>query len=119
MLVANFAETPADQLERFFPRRRRQLAIVANERRRETFFVVGKIEAVAALDAEKVIVDAALVAIVAANDLHPSIAAAHAQRGLAAVAAVRADGADMMHLPRTSLVAVRARGERADRADVD
>src|ERR1700719_1176387 len=32
---------------------------------------------------------------------------------------MRADGADVCHLPRTRLIAVRAAGERAYRADVD
>ena len=45
--------------------------------------------------------------------------AAHAQSGLASIAAMRADGAHVLHLPRPRLVAIRARGERADRADVD
>ena len=44
---------------------------------------------------------------------------AHAERGLAAVRAVRADGADVVHLPGPRLVAVGAAGERAHRADVD
>ena len=45
--------------------------------------------------------------------------AAHAERGLAAVAAMRADGGDVVHLPRARLVAIGAGGERADRADID
>ena len=81
--------------------------------------MVGKVESVAALDAEEVAVDAALVAIVAANDLHAVIGAAHAEGGLASVAAVRADGGDVIHLPRAGLVAIGAGGERADGADVD
>ncbi len=44
---------------------------------------------------------------------------ARAERGLAAVGAVRADGADVRHLPGPRLVAINAAGERADRADVD
>ncbi len=55
------------------------------------------------------------VAIVAADDL----VVAHAQRGLAAVRAMRADGADVLHFPRPRLVAIDAAGERAHRADVD
>ena len=82
-------------------------------------WIVGEVEGVASLDAQEVAVDAALVAIVAAHNLHAGIGAAHAQRGLAAVAAMRADGADVLHLPRPRLVAISAGGERADRADVD
>ena len=49
----------------------------------------------------------------------PSVIGAHAERGLAAVAAMRADGGDVVHLPRAGLVAIGAGGQRADRADVD
>src|SRR5262249_40043791 len=44
---------------------------------------------------------------------------APAKRRLAAIRAVRADRADVLHLPRTRLVAVDAAGQRAHRADVD
>ena len=81
--------------------------------------MVREVEGVATLDAKKVVVDAALVAIVAADDLHARIATPDAQRGLAAVATVVADCADVVHLPGTGLVAIRSRGERADRADID
>ena len=119
ILVANLGELLPDQLKRFFPGGRSQLAILANQRLRQPLFMIREIEGVAALDAEKISVDAALVAVVAAHNLHAGIGAPHAQRGLAAVAAVRADGADVLHLPRPRLVAIRAGGERADRADVD
>src|ERR1019366_6028520 len=58
-------------------------------------------------------------AVVAAHDLHAGVSAADAQRGFAAVAAMRADGADVFHLPGPGLVAIGTRGERADRADVN
>ncbi len=44
---------------------------------------------------------------------------AHAQRGLAAVGAVRADGGNVLHFPGARLVAIRAAGERAYGANVD
>ena len=86
---------------------------------RQPVFVIGEIEAVSALDAEEIAVRAALVAIVATNDFHASVGAPHAERRLAAVTAVGADRADMLHLPRTRFVPIRARCERAHRADVD
>src|SRR5208282_5715418 len=117
--VANVAKPFADQFKSFFPGRRRQLAVFANERLGEAFFVVRKVKCVAALDAEEIVIDPALVAIVPAHDLHAGVAAANAQRGLASVAAVGADRTHVVHLPRTRLVAVSAGGERTDRANVD
>src|SRR6267154_189498 len=81
--------------------------------------MIREIKCVTALDAEEISVGSTLVAIVAAHDLHPSVGASHAQRGLASIAAVRADAADVLHLPRPRLVAIRAGGERTHRADVD
>ena len=81
--------------------------------------MLGEVEGVASLDAQEIAVDAALVAIVAAHNLHAGFGAAYAQRRLAAVAAMRADGADVIHLPGTRLVTIGADGERADRAYVD
>src|ERR1700676_5551352 len=74
-----------------------------------------EVECVAALDAQEFAIDTGVVAVVAANDL----VVAHAQRGLASVRAVGADGTDVLHFPRTRLVSIGAAGERADRADVD
>ena len=92
-----------------------QLAVDAHQGRLQALGVIVEIEGVASLDAEELAVDAAAVAIVAADDL----VVARAQRGLAAIAAVRADGADVGHFPGARLVAVGAAGERADRADID
>src|SRR3981081_2453650 len=78
-----------------------------------------KVESVAALDAQEIAIDPALVAVVTADDLRAGVAAAHAERRLASVPAVGADRAHMFHLPRTRLVAIGARSKRADRADVD
>src|ERR1019366_6213569 len=80
---------------------------------------VGEVEGVAPLDAEEVAIDAALVAVVAAHDLHARVGAAGPPRGFATVAAVGADGAHVLHLPGTRLVTISTRGERADRADVN
>ncbi len=81
--------------------------------------MVREIKGVAAFDAEKVSINAALIAIVSAHNVHSSIGAQHTERGLASVAAVGARGSHVLHLPRTRLIAIRSRGQRADRTDVD
>src|ERR1700694_2456399 len=78
-----------------------------------------KVKSVASLDAQEIAVDPTLVTVVTADDLRAGFAPAHAQRGLASIPAVGADRAHVVHLPRTRLVAIGARGERADRTDVD
>src|SRR6266481_7127870 len=78
-----------------------------------------KVKCVAALDAQEIAIDPALVPVVAPDDLRAGVALAHAQRRLASVPAMGSDGAHVVYLPRTRLITVRARGERADRADVD
>ena len=87
----------------------------AQHGRLQAFRMLDEIESVAALDAQKFAVDAAAVAIVAANDL----VVADAQRGAAAVGAMRADGADVLHFPGPRLITINAAGERAHRTDVD
>src|SRR5258708_9683888 len=119
VFVANFSKLLSDHRKGFFPRRRNQLAFFSNKRLREALFVIRKIEGVTAFDAEKVAVRAALVAIVAANDFHAGVGTANAQRGLATIATMSANGSDMRHLPRASLVAIRPGSECADGADVD
>src|SRR4051812_1666537 len=119
MLFAGFLEFLSNQLKRFFPCSRRQLPIFADQGLRQTIFMVSKIESVAALDTQEIPVDAALVAIVAAHNLHASLGAAHAQRGLASVRAMSACRADMIHFPRTRLITISSRRQRAHRADVD
>src|SRR5262249_39756833 len=108
-----------DQLERFFPSRRSQLPLLADQRLRQSFFVACEIEGVPALNAEEIPVRAALVAVVSADDFHAGIRAPYAQSRLTPVAAVRADGAHVLHLPGASLIPICARGECAHRADVD
>src|ERR1035437_8342952 len=117
--IANFAKPFSDQLKSFFPSRRCQLAVLANQRLGEALFVMREVESVAALDAEEIVIDPALVAIVAADDFHAGVATADAQCGLASVPAVGADRAHMVHFPRTRLVAVSPGSKRAHRANVD
>src|SRR5580700_5194227 len=74
-----------------------------------------EIESIASLDAQKFTVDARMIAIVAADDL----IVAHAQRGLAAVGAVRTNSSDVMHFPGPRLIAIHTASQRAHRADVD
>src|SRR5258708_15744085 len=117
--VADLTQAFAYMFNRFFPRSGLESAVLANQRMAQAVFVVKEIESIAAFDAEKVAINAALVAIIAANNVHAGIGATHAERGLAAVATVRADGADVVHLPRAGLVTVRAGSQRTHRADVN
>ncbi len=117
--VLDLLELFANQVDGFFPGCGLELALAADHGLLEAARVVRKIEGVASLDAQEIAVDAALVAVVAAHDVHAGVGAPHAQRGLAAVAAVSAHGADVVHLPGARLVAVGAAGERAHGADVN
>ncbi len=92
---------------------------VADERLGEPFGALDEVEAEAAFCAEEVAVDAALVAVVGANDFRAVVGLPNAEGDLAAVAAVGADGGDVVHLPRARLVAIAAAGQCADGADVD
>src|SRR5580658_7329769 len=78
-----------------------------------------EVESVTSLDAKEIAVDAALVAIVSANNFRASIGSAHPQCRLAAVGAVGASRADVLHLPWARFVAIRARSQRTHRAYVD
>src|ERR1051326_6498674 len=117
--VNRLAETSGDEIQRLFPRAGFEPPVLADERLSQPIFVICKIERVAALNTQKIAVDSALVAIVAAHNLHAGISAAHAQRSLAAIAAVRACRGHVVHLPRTRLIAIRARRQRAHRAYVN
>src|SRR5260370_24511193 len=77
--------------------------------------MLGEIKTEAILDAQQIFVDAAHVAVVGTNNF----VIADAERGLAAVRTVRADGRDILHFPGARFVAISAAGERADRANVD
>src|SRR5947209_18026249 len=81
--------------------------------------MIGKIKSVTSLDAQKIAIDAALVAIVAAHDFHASVGPTNTQRGLAAIRAMRAGGADVLHFPRACLVAIRAGGQSAYRTNIN
>ena len=110
------ANLPADDLERLRPGNRLEAVArraASGDCRRSG--CSDEIESVAALDAQELAVDAAAVAIVAANDL----VVAHAQRGAAAIGAMRADGADVVHLPGPRLITVNSAGERAHGANID
>src|SRR5262249_5533060 len=85
----------------------------------QAIFMVGKVKSVAALDAKEVIVDPALVTVIASHDLHAGVATAHTKRCLTSIAAVSAGRAHVFHLPGASLVAICARSQRAHGADVD
>src|SRR5438477_10803198 len=78
-----------------------------------------EVKGVPAFDAEEVTINAALVAIIAAYDLHTGFVAPYAECRLAAIATMRADGANVIHLPGTRLVAVRTRRQGANRADIN
>jgi hypothetical protein len=118
--VATLAKFLSYIVERNFPADRLQLTIrLADERLRNASLVVGKVKGVAALVAEEVAVDAGLVAVVAANDLAAVGHGAYAKRSLAAVAAVRADRSDVIHLPWAGLISVSTGRKRAHRAGVD
>ncbi len=68
--IAEFAETLADVVERFFPAYGLEFAVgLADQRMRDAVVAIGEVEGVASLVAEEVAVDAALVAVVAADDL--------------------------------------------------
>src|SRR5579871_134163 len=119
ILISHFCKLFSNQFKGLVPSAGSQAPIFPNKRLREAFFAARKIKSIATLDAEEVPVRAALVAIVAAHDLHASIRPPHSQCGLAAVAAMCADRADMLHLPWPCLIPVSARGQRSDGADID
>src|SRR5438105_3103896 len=73
MLLANFLEAPPDQLECVLPRGRSQLSVLANQRLRDSISVLGKVERVTPFNAEKITIDATLVAIVATHDFHAGV----------------------------------------------
>ena len=77
IMIADFRETLSDQLKSFFPVRRSEFPILSDERLHQTVRMMSKIECVPAFDAQKIIINAALIAIVAAHDLHAAIGAAH------------------------------------------
>ena len=114
-----FPKALSYQLQRFFPGSRRQPPVLADKRLAEPVLMIGKIESVASLDAQEIAIDAALVAVIAAHNLRAGVRAAHTQGGLAAIAAMRTDGAHVVHFPGPRFVAISAGSQRSHRANVD
>ena len=101
-----------------FSEKKTQLSTVYSESAKLNKFVVVIVLVSIVVDAAPVMVlavDAAAVPVIAANNF----VIPHAQGGFAPVRTMRADGADMLHLPRAGLVPVDAGRQRTDRADVD
>ena len=120
LAIADFAQLAAGVRQGLLPTDFRKFTVgLAHERLGQAVGVVGEVERVAALDAQEVAVDAALVAVVAAENLRPAVDAAHPQGGLASVTAVGADSGNVIHFPGAGFVTVTARGQGADRAGVD
>src|ERR1019366_8122017 len=109
------SEPPRDFRQGVFPARRLELAVPTHQRELQARRMFGEIKTEAALHAQEILVEAGEVSIIGAENF----IVADTQRGLAAVRTVRAYGGDVRHLPGPRLVAVRAAGERADRADID
>ena len=86
--VVHLLQAARDFCQRVFPAGGFELAVAAHQRLVDAFGMSREIEAEAALDAEKIAVEAGDVAIIGAQNF----VVAHAERGLAAVRAVRADG---------------------------
>src|SRR5207244_1225433 len=119
LLLLHFLEAPADGVKCLVPCGKSELAVLAHHRHLQAVRMLLEVERVTALNAKEITIDAALIAVVAADDLCARLRAAHAERGLAAIAAMRADGAHVVHLPRPRLVAIRAGGQGADGTDVN
>src|SRR4029077_20795320 len=99
----------------FFPGNGKELVALAHHGLANTVFMLRKIKTEAALHAKEVLVYAGEIAIVRAHDF----VIAHAESNFAAVGAVRTRRGHVFHFPGVRLVAIRAAGERADRANVD
>src|SRR5690242_8757436 len=119
VLLADFLQTQGNVFVGLVISGGHMTTLFADERLLDAVIMIREIEGIAALDAKEIAVDAALVAVIAAHNLHARRGAAHAQGGLATVGAVGADGADVLHLPGPGLIAVGAGGERAHRANVN
>src|SRR5207253_9665614 len=98
---------------------RRKSAILADQRLREPILMVRKIEGISSLDAQKIAIDSAFVAIVATHNLHAGICSAHAQSSFAAVSTMGTGRANVFHFPRTSLIPISAGGQRRHRTNVN
>src|SRR4051794_592196 len=74
-----------------------------------------EIERVTAFYAQELAVDSGSIAVVGANDF----AIANAESCFAAVRAMRANRAYMLHFPGAGLIAIGSRSQGPDRADID
>ena len=113
--LVNFGEAPRNLRQSVFPARWLEFAIAAHQRKLQSFGMFGEIKSEAALHAQEIFVEAGKIAIIGAQDF----VIADAERGLAAVRAVRTYGGDVGHLPRAGFVAIGAAGECSTWADID
>src|SRR4029077_11647115 len=81
----------------------------------DAFCMIREVEPKSSLAAQKLAIDAGMVAIVGAQNF----IVAYAQRRLASVRAMRARISHVSHFPRARLIAVSTAGESADRANVN
>src|SRR4029077_16111692 len=105
--VANFFQPGCCETESMFPGGGLKLAQrITDERLGESLGAVNEVESKATLGAEEVTVDSAFVAIVGANNFRAVVGLSNSQCHFASVGAVRANGGDVVHFPRTRLVAI-------------
>src|SRR5262249_18691002 len=115
VLLAHLLQAHADFPDRILPTGRFEFPIPADQRLPQALRMAREVEAEAAFRAEEFLVDTGEVAVVGTHDF----VVADAQSGLATVRPVRAERADIHHLPRSRPIAVGAAGQCADGADVD
>src|SRR5262249_44476806 len=108
-------ELVRDNFDRLGPGDRFKLVAIAEHRRLQAIRMIDEIECIAALHAEKLAVDPAAIAIVATDDL----SVADTERGAAAIGTVRADRADVFHLPRASLITINSACQGTHWANID
>src|SRR6266852_1843355 len=111
----NFFQPGGSGLRGFFPGDGIELAVFAEQRLLDAFWMTGEIKAEAALHAEKILIDAGEVAVIGAQNF----VVADDESCFAAVGAVGADGGDVFHFPGAGFVTIGAAGERADGANVN
>src|SRR5579859_587136 len=104
-----------DFLNGIFPACGLERAAFAHKRLANALGVGGEVVTKTSLGAQKFVVNSRMVAIIGAKDF----VVANRERGLAAIGAMRARRAKVLHFPGARLIAIRAAGERADGADID
>ena len=104
-----------NRLQRPRPAHFFQLPVNPHQRRLQPFRMMVEVESVAALHAQELAVQTGAVPVIPANNF----VIPNTQRRLAAIGTMRANRADVLHFPRPRLVAIRATGQRAHRADID